>query len=128
MDGREIRDRASGLPGGDRRRNEVNDLSSMRADCYTSQKAFRFSVDQAFDCHVVTLDGGKIVVGEERTAPGNSLKWQSLNSRLFLGPADTGDRRLCVEKPGEPPFVETNRSSKDVFYRGVRLGGGNAVE
>jgi len=47
MHGRDIRDRAGGLAGGDCRGNEVDDLSGMRADCYASQKALRFGVDVA---------------------------------------------------------------------------------
>jgi hypothetical protein len=70
MYGWEIGDRAGRLSGCNRCRNQVHDLSGMRSYCYTSQEASRFSVNQAFDYHVFALDGGKIVIGKNRTAPG----------------------------------------------------------
>ena len=128
MHGRDIRDRAGGLAGGDCRGNEVDDLSGMRADCYASQKALRFGVDVAFNCHVVALDGRKIVVSKQCTAPENAFDLHSFLFGLLLSPAYACDGWLGMEKPGEPPFVEPSWSSKDVLYGNVRLSGGNAVK
>src|ERR1700760_3609842 len=69
----------------------------LRSNRYTSQKAFRFSVDQAFDYHVFALDRGKIVIGKNRTAPGKCFDWQSRSFCLFLVPANTCDWRLGME-------------------------------
>jgi hypothetical protein len=113
MYGWEIRDRAGRLSGGHRCRNQVHYLSGMRSYCDTSQKASSFSVDQAFDCHLFALDGGKIVIGKNRTTPGKCFDWQSRSFCLFLVPANTCDGRLGMEKLWVPPFVESNRSSEN---------------
>jgi hypothetical protein len=70
----------------------------MRSYCYTSQKASGFSVDQAFDCQVFTLDRAKMVIGKNRTAPGKCFDWQSRSFCLFLVPANTRDGRFGMEK------------------------------
>jgi hypothetical protein len=73
MYGRDLGDRVGRLSGGDRRRNQVDDLSSMRSYRYTAQKASGFSVDQAFNGHVFSFNGAKIIIAKNRAAPGKYL-------------------------------------------------------